>query len=138
MNELNDGKIRKIKLLSSDSFSIDEDLSSYGEYIRGGIVEEIKIPKKIKFYSLEERFEKPFEDKIPKYLDYSKKGNNQLLHCGIIALHQFYSKYQKLPEINDIEEGKEIIKITKDIFNLCLKNNINGLKKLKVLMNHLF
>ena len=26
MNELNDGKIRKIKLLSSDSFSIDEDL----------------------------------------------------------------------------------------------------------------
>ena len=42
MNELNDGKIRKIKLLSSDSFSIDEDLSSYGEYIRGGIVEEIK------------------------------------------------------------------------------------------------
>ena len=131
MNELNDGKIRKIKLLSSDSFSIDEDLSSYGEYIRGGIVEEIKIPKKIKFYSLEERFEKPFEDKIPKYLDYSKKGNNQLLHCGIIALHQFYSKYQKLPEINDIEEGKEIIKITKDIFNLCLKNKYKWIEKVK-------
>ena len=132
MNELNDGKIRKIKLLSSDSFSIDEDLSSFGEYIRGGIVEEIKIPKKIKFYSLEKRFNIPFDEKIPKCLDYSKKGNNQLLHCGIIALHQFYSKYQKLPNINDMDEGKEIIKIAKDIYNLCLENKYKWIEKIKL------
>ena len=59
MTQLNDGKPRKIKVISSNSFKIegDEDFSKYPEYTNGGIIEQVKLPKKKSYKSLKERFE---------------------------------------------------------------------------------
>ena len=47
MTQLNDGKPRKIKVISSRSFKIeDEELSKYPDYKSGGFVEGVKIPIK--------------------------------------------------------------------------------------------
>jgi ubiquitin-activating enzyme E1 len=45
--QLNDGRPRKIKIISSDTFQIlGDDFSKYPEYTSGGIVNQVKIPKK--------------------------------------------------------------------------------------------
>ena len=47
MTQLNDGKPREIKVISMNSFKIvGEDLSKYPEYTNGGIIEQVKVPKK--------------------------------------------------------------------------------------------
>ena len=47
MTQLNDGKPREIKVISSNSFKIvNEDFSKYPEYTNGGIIEQVKLPKK--------------------------------------------------------------------------------------------
>jgi ubiquitin-activating enzyme E1 len=56
MTELNDTPPRPIRVLSSKSFSI-EDTSKFSQYISGGIIEQVKIPKPIFHRSLKENFE---------------------------------------------------------------------------------
>ena len=51
IEELNDGKLRKIHYLSKNSFSIDEKYD-FEKYKVGGIVEEIIIPKKLSIKNL--------------------------------------------------------------------------------------
>ena len=49
---LNDGKQSEIKIISSNSFKlVGEDLSKAPEYINGGIIEQVKVPKK-KYYNI--------------------------------------------------------------------------------------
>ena len=59
MTQLNDGKPRKIKVISSKSFKIeDEDLSKYPDYESGGFFEGVKIPIKKSYKSFKEILER--------------------------------------------------------------------------------
>ena len=80
MTQLNDGKPRPIKVITQSSFKVEgEDFSKYPEYTDGGIVEQVKVPKKKNYKSLKERFENLFDDKSIDPLDFSKFGRNELL-----------------------------------------------------------
>ena len=63
MTELNDTPPRPIRVMSPDTFSI-EDTSKFSQYISGGIIEQIKIPKPIFHRSLKENFENIEQEEI--------------------------------------------------------------------------
>ena len=131
MTELNNCKPKNVKVLSNNSFEID-DTSQYSEYISGGIVEEVKIPKIYNFKSLEERFEIPYtEENLPNPIDFSKESTNEIIHIGILALNKFYKEYNGLPELNNEKQANELLIISKEIYNTKCKENQLWLNELE-------
>jgi len=63
MTELNDTPPRPVRILSPFTFSI-EDTSKFSDYICGGIIEQVKVPKPIFNKSLKESFENISQDEI--------------------------------------------------------------------------
>jgi ubiquitin-activating enzyme E1 len=122
IDELNDGKPRKIRYISENSFSI-EDKYNYEEYKVGGIVEEIIFPKEIKYTKLKDSFYIPYlETESPDINDYTKEGRNELLHLSFLAIHDYYTEKKKLPEINDLEEAKLVLEKAKIIYDKAKSN----------------
>jgi ubiquitin-activating enzyme E1 len=126
MNELNDGVPREIKYVSPIAFSIG-DTSNYGEFqIGGGIVEQVKVPQPHYYKSLKDSFESPYNgNKIPDPIDFSKFGRNELLHCGVLALHEFVRLYSSLPELNNQNQAEEVLQIAKRIYENAKTNNVD-------------
>ena len=50
MTELNGCEPKKVKILGPYTFSIG-DTTSYGGYVRGGVVTQVKMPQKVSFVS---------------------------------------------------------------------------------------
>ena len=125
---LNDGIPRKIKIISKNCVSIKNDKNFIGDYISGGIIEEIKIPKEIKFNPLKDKFYIPYFNESPIIFDQSKLNDNELLHCGIVALHEYYDKNNDLPELNNLEEAKDVIGLAKKFYDDSVSKNYDWLK----------
>ena len=122
--ELNDGKPRLIIKSNPFSFYISDSLK-YENYISGGICEEVKEKFVQKFFSLKDRFCIPYTENKPNPFDFTKFGRGELIHCGILALHEFYEKYNILPKLNNPEMAQEILGNAKEIYN---KARIDGQK----------
>ena len=129
--ELNDTEPKKIKVIESNAFTIEKKIENDNFYISGGIVEEYKIPKEYKFYPLKERFLIPYKDEKPIILDKSKKNENGLLHCAIISLHKYFEKYNELPNLNNLEQAKEIVEIARIFYNNAVNNDEDWIKNKK-------
>ena len=122
IEELNDGKPRKIKFNSINSFSIEDNIS-FENYKKGGIVEEI-IPKEKKEYKyLKECFYIPYLEEEPEIIDYTKEGRNELLHCALLAIHKFNDNEKKLPEINCQEDTNKVLIYAKSIYEEAKMKN---------------
>ena len=131
MTELNNCEPKTIKILSNNSVEID-DTSNFSDYISGGIMEQIKLQKNYHFKSLEEKFEIPYtEEDIPNQIDYSKENTNEIIHIGILALNKYYKMNNNLPELNNEEQAKELLKLSKEIYDIKNKNNIFWLDELE-------
>ena len=59
-----------------------------------------------------------------------KKNTNLLLHCSFIGLHLFYSKYNKLTELNNLQEMDEIVELSYNYY-FIIKEQYNDFLKLK-------
>lgn len=59
MTELNDGKSQKIRSAKPYSFTLEEDTTNFGTYVKGGIVSQVKQPKVLKFKPLREALKDP-------------------------------------------------------------------------------
>ena len=131
INELNDGKPRLVTKSTPVYFKISDQLK-YDNYISGGICEELKETINEKFDSLRNRFYIPYIEKKPTPFDFTKLGRGELVHCGIIALHEFYEKNNNsLPDINNPETAKEILEISKDIYKKLKSNGQKWVDNIK-------
>ena len=92
---------KKKIIYSSDikSFEIDEDSSSYDDYIEGGIIEEIKETELIHNKTLPKMIYEP--NKCEDNLDDSQNIN---MHMAFIVLHEYYKTFKKLPEIDNLND----------------------------------
>lgn len=127
MTQLNDGKPREIKIISETSFKVvNEDFNKYPEYTNGGFVEQVKIPKKYHYKSLKERFINFFDEKPIDPLDLTKFGRNELLYITFLALNEYFSKNNSLPELNNKSQANEIVKRTKKIYDNNFKLSKEG------------
>ncbi|UKK01853.2 ubiquitin-activating enzyme E1 [Theileria orientalis] len=79
MVELNNKEPLQINVNSKSSFTIG-DTSKYSQYISGGVVTEVKIPKRIDFRSFEECILDPSKTGSLATIDYSLFGRAEQLH----------------------------------------------------------
>uniref|UniRef100_A0A3P8P6T0 E1 ubiquitin-activating enzyme n=2 Tax=Astatotilapia calliptera TaxID=8154 RepID=A0A3P8P6T0_ASTCA len=110
MTELNGCKPVEIKVLGPYTFSIC-DTSGFTDYIRGGIVSQVKMPKKISFKSLSSSLAQP------EFLmtDFAKMEFPGQMHLGFQAIHAFQKKHGHLPAPWSQADGEELLALAKDV-----------------------
>ena len=123
---LNTLKPRKIIKVNNSSFEIEKENKNIGKYLSDGTIEEVKIPKIFKFDAFKDNFIKPNKNFIN--IDASKKKSNILLHCAFVGLHIYYSIYNLLPELNDLNNVKKIIELAKNYYLILREKYINYLQ----------
>lgn len=111
MTELNNCEPKKIKVLGPYTFSID-DTSNFNEYIRGGIVTQVKVPQTVSFKSLtESKMEPEFV-----MTDFAKFERPPQLHLAFETLDHFKEKHDGLcPKPWNNEDAEEFISLSKQI-----------------------
>ncbi|CAN7061132.1 hypothetical protein IGI04_016323 [Brassica rapa subsp. trilocularis] len=112
MTELNDGKPRKIKSARPYSFTLEEDTSGYGTYVKGGIVTQVKQPKLLNFKPLREALADPGDF---LFSDFSKFDRPPLLHLAFQALDRFAYEAGRLPVAGSEEDAQKLISIATSI-----------------------
>ncbi len=125
---LNDLKQRKIIKIKDKSLEIEKDNECNGKYLSDGIIERIKNTKMLKFKSFKDNFLKLNNSFIK--IDDSKAKSNILLHCAFVGLHIYYSSYGILPELNNLEQIKDIVELSKKYY-LILSEKYEECLKIK-------
>lgn len=111
MEGLNDCAPRKIQVKGPYTFSIG-DVSGLGEYKRGGLYTQVKMPKFIDFEPLSKQLAKP-ELLIS---DFAKFDRPQQLHVGFQALHAFAEQHDgELPRAHNESDAAEVLKLAEDL-----------------------
>lgn len=110
MTDLNGCEPKKIKVLGPYTFSIG-DTSTYSEYIRGGIVTQVKVPKTLHFLPLDEALKKP------EFLvtDYGKFDYPKQLHLAFKALDRYRENEGRLPKPWNEEDADAFVGIAENI-----------------------
>uniref|UniRef100_A0A7N8XYG9 E1 ubiquitin-activating enzyme n=1 Tax=Mastacembelus armatus TaxID=205130 RepID=A0A7N8XYG9_9TELE len=96
MTELNGCQPMEIKVLGPYTFSIC-DTTGFTDYVRGGIVSQVKMPKKIGFVNFG-KFERPGQ-----------------LHVGFQAIHAFQKKHNRSPAPWNQADGDELLALAKEV-----------------------
>ncbi|SLM39451.1 poly rna transport protein [Lasallia pustulata] len=111
MEALNSADPRKITVKGPYTFSIG-DVSGLGQYKRGGLYTQVKMPKFIDFQPLREQLKKP-ELLIS---DFAKFDRPQQLHVGFQALHAFAENHEgDLPRPHSDEDASEVLKYAQSL-----------------------
>lgn len=109
MVELNGCNPIKIKVLGPYTFSIG-NTQNFSDYVRGGIVTQVKMPKVIEF--------KPFEEANmnPEFImsDFAKFDHPQQIHIAFTALARFAEKNGRNPRPWNVEDAQEFLQICKE------------------------
>ncbi|KAG8325121.1 E1 ubiquitin-activating protein [Homalodisca vitripennis] len=110
MTELNGCEAKKIRVLGPYTFSIG-DTSNYSDYIRGGIVTQVKMPKVLNFKPLSQAL------KEPEFLitDFAKFDSAPQLHLAFKTLHQFEQTHSRKPKPWNKEDAAEFVDLAKNI-----------------------
>lgn len=86
-----------------------------GEYQGGGVITQIKVPKKVTFNSFEDELKSP--SIIDSYMDFSKlfNGRSSQLHFARLALYEFLAKHDRVPNYHSEEDAKQVIDLANEI-----------------------
>ncbi|KXS93723.1 hypothetical protein AC578_9497 [Pseudocercospora eumusae] len=110
MEELNDGTPRKITVKGPYTFQIELPAGA-GQYKRGGLYQQVKMPKILDFESLSTQLAKP-ETLISDFAKFDRPGQ---LHVGVQALHAFAEKSGDLPRPHNEADAKEVYELAQGI-----------------------
>ncbi|RKL49659.1 Ubiquitin-activating enzyme E1 1 [Fusarium proliferatum] len=128
MEALNGAEPRKITVKGPYTFSIG-DVSGLGQYKRGGMYQQVKMPKIINFKDFTTAL------KEPEFLisDFAKFDRPQQLHLGFQALHAFQLTHKRLPNPMDDDDAIVVLGAAKKFAEqegLDIELNENLLKEL--------
>lgn len=104
MTELNGCSPRQIRVIGPYTFAIG-DTSGLSPYTRGGIVTQVKMPKKFSFKPLTEARKEPQF----VYTDFGKIERSDQLHVAFEALDQFIGEHKRLPTPWSDEDAKLLL-----------------------------
>ncbi|RUS73735.1 hypothetical protein EGW08_018496 [Elysia chlorotica] len=110
MTELNGCEPIKIKVLGPYTFGIG-DTTKYSDYIRGGVVTTVKMPKTFNFKSISQSLEEP-ECLIT---DFAKFDRPAILHIAFQALHHFVKKNGRLPKPRNQADAEAFVGVFKEV-----------------------
>ena len=131
MTELN-SNCYNVNQISSFEYEIDVDSTNFNDYLNGGYIEEVIIPKEIKGEIFNESILNPIKGER-KFFDSSYIGRKDLVHSIILSLYDNRIDLKEgnnilstiLPNLNDKNFAKKIINISKEYFYNGKKNNEN-------------
>jgi ubiquitin-activating enzyme E1 len=108
MEALNGCEPRKVTVKGPYTFSIG-DVSGLGTYKRGGLYQQVKMPKFVDFKKISE------SAKDPEFVisDYAKFDRPQQLHIGFQALHGFVQTHGHLPKPMNEENATVLVESAK-------------------------
>ena len=131
MTELNNCPPTKIKI-KGDIIEIG-DTSNFSDYISGGVLFNVKLPKIFQFESFKERINKPKKEgeEYKDPLDIINTDIQDILAIGLLSLFEFYDKNNCLPEINNSEDAEKLFSIAKEIFEQKEKEGIYWVKNIR-------
>uniref|UniRef100_A0A8C9MP53 E1 ubiquitin-activating enzyme n=1 Tax=Serinus canaria TaxID=9135 RepID=A0A8C9MP53_SERCA len=92
------------------TFSIG-DTSGYGDYVRGGIVTQVKMPKHIHFKRLREALAEP----EMMVTDFGKAERPSMLHWAWQGLHRFLRQHGRAPRPRHQGDAAEVVALTKEV-----------------------
>jgi len=121
MEEINDHPPMRIRNCKPQSFEIEVDSSSWGEYQRGGLVTQQKTGKVLNFKQLSEAIREPGEFLIT---DFAKMERPALLHVAFQALDAFQAKTSRLPEPSSQSDAAEMVALARSI-NAAAENKVD-------------
>jgi len=107
----NDDTPRKITVKGPYTFSIG-DVSGLGQYKRGGLYTQVKMPKILDFQPLSQQL------KTPEHIisDFAKFDRPQQLHVGFQALHNFAENHHgEFPRPYNDVDADELIKFANEL-----------------------
>uniref|UniRef100_A0A665UR27 E1 ubiquitin-activating enzyme n=1 Tax=Echeneis naucrates TaxID=173247 RepID=A0A665UR27_ECHNA len=110
MTELNGCQPVEIKVLGPYTFSIC-DTAGFTDYVRGGIVSQVKMAKKITFKSLSSSMAEP-EFQMTDFAKLERPGQ---LHVGFQAIHAFQKKHNHLPAPWNQADADELLTLAKEV-----------------------
>ncbi|ORY64884.1 putative ubiquitin-protein ligase [Pseudomassariella vexata] len=104
MEALNGGEPRKITVKGPYTFSIGE-VSGLGQYKRGGLYQQVKMPKYLDFKTISAAM------RDPEFVmsDFAKFDRPQQLHVGFEALHAFSQAQGRLPRPMNEEDATVLV-----------------------------
>ncbi|ORX70907.1 ubiquitin-activating emzyme E1 [Linderina pennispora] len=111
MGELNGCEPRQVKVLGPYTFSIG-DTTVFGDYVRGGLFQQVKQPVTVNFTSLKDALENP------EFLvsDFAKFDRPAQYHVGFQALHAFAAANGgKLPRPGNDADAAEVLRLANGI-----------------------
>ncbi|KAM6307706.1 LOW QUALITY PROTEIN: ubiquitin-like modifier-activating enzyme 1, partial [Podargus strigoides] len=110
MEELNSCGPVEIRVLGPYTFSIG-DTSGFGDYVKGGIVTQVKMPKLIHFKRLREALVEP-ELMVS---DFAKAERPPMLHWGWQALHRFTRQHGRPPRLRHQGDAAEVVAMAREL-----------------------
>ncbi|CAG9465807.1 unnamed protein product [Pedinophyceae sp. YPF-701] len=111
MTPLNDGVPRKVMNCKATSFQLDCDTTGFPEYTRGGMVAQVKQPKKLAFKPLKDALVAPGEIMM---MDFSKFDRPPHLHVAYQALDAFVAREGRLPRPWDGADADAVVALAKE------------------------
>lgn len=106
---LNGCEPRKVTVKGPYTFSIG-DVSSLGQYQRGGLFQQVKMPKMLSFKSISKALQDP--DFVMS--DFAKFDRPQQLHIGFQALHAFTQSQGRLPKPMNKDDAVALVGAAKN------------------------
>ncbi|KAL6719116.1 E1 ubiquitin-activating protein [Lecanora helva] len=111
MEALNNSEPRGVTVKGPYTFSIG-DVSKLGQYQRGGLYTQVKMPKIVNFQTFSEQLKKP----ELLMSDFAKFDRPQQLHLGFQALHHFAEKHGgSLPRPYSDSDATEVIRYAQNL-----------------------
>jgi ubiquitin-activating enzyme E1 len=109
MAEVN-GKEFKIKVYGPYTFGIG-DTTSFGKYIRGGYVHQVKKPKVFEFKSIDEASKQP----TAVISDFCKMEESNTIHLAFHAAYAYQTKHNSHPRPWHPEDANEFVNLAKEL-----------------------
>jgi ubiquitin-activating enzyme E1 len=94
MTELNSLPPTPVDVIDGFSFKVKVDASAFAAYQREGLVENIKVPKKMAYHSLKESMHNPIKSsqygmlETPDLRYFGRSDQLHLAFCGILEFHK--------------------------------------------------
>jgi len=111
MTELNHSQ-HKIKVMGPYTFRIG-DTSGFGDYVKGGIATQVKVPVEVHFQTLKQAIDNPSE--LFMFTDFGKFDAPPQLHLSFLAMHEYKKLNSRLPKPWSSEDAADFLRVAKQL-----------------------